>query len=292
MKPPDDWRVEKGSSFQSELESQPANLCWQDAASPLRVYRLGGADEGVIRLRIGTGLIVDVFPDRRVVTRAATGLSPATVDHSLTDLVYPRLRSHAGEFVIHAGGIGIGEAAFVLLGLSGRGKSTLATSFYKAGYALLGDDAMVVSAIAIAPCVCAVYPSLRLFPDSIAALILDAASAEAVSPQSAKQRIDLADRDLVQSPRPLRALFRIGEPAADDHIEVRQLSLAEACMALVENSFALDPSDTARAHERMDQASALARAVPAFEIRYPRDYARLPEVRQAILDQVAVLEAA
>lgn len=63
-------------------------------------------------------------------------------------------------------------------------------------------------------------------------------------------------------------------------------------MALVESSFALDPVDPDQALGRLNDASALARQVPAFEIAYPRDYARLPEVRQAILDQLAALEPA
>ena len=63
-------------------------------------------------------------------------------------------------------------------------------------------------------------------------------------------------------------------------------------MALVENSFSLDPSDVSEAAKRLDAASAVARNVPMFQITYPRDYARLPEVRAAILGQVATLEPA
>ena len=55
-------------------------------------------------------------------------------------------------------------------------------------------------------------------------------------------------------------------------------------MALVENAFALDPTDTARAKDRLEKASALAKSVPSFAISYPRDYASLPGVRAAIVD--------
>jgi hypothetical protein len=54
-------------------------------------------------------------------------------------------------------------------------------------------------------------------------------------------------------------------------------------MTLVENSFSLDPSDLKMARTRMEKASQLAGRIPIFAISYPRDYARLPEVREAIL---------
>ena len=37
-------------------------------------------------------------------------------------------------------------------------------------------------------------------------------------------------------------------------------------------------------HARLSQATRLASAVPAFEIRYPRNYACLQAVRAAIVD--------
>jgi len=219
-------------------------------------------------------------------------LSPI-INQFLADLVFPRLLSHTGSFVVHAGGVGFGDAAIMLLGNSGRGKSTLAASFARAGLTLLGDDAMIVTSLDATPRVCSVYPSLRLFPDSIEALMPDAVTAGPVARHSTKQRIDVvvAQKSDYWS-LPVRGIFSIGEPVNDGRIDLRRLTVAEACMAFVENSFALDPSDTARARERLVNASALAREVPAFEISYPRDYARLPEVRQAILEQVAALEPA
>jgi len=64
------------------------------------------------------------------------------------------------------------------------------------------------------------------------------------------------------------------------------MSVPQACMTFVENSFALDPSDTKRAALRLADASSLARRVPTFELSYPRDYGRLAEVRERILDRV------
>lgn len=152
---------------------------------------------------------------------------------------------------------------------------------------------MVMSMIGDQPAVSAVYPSLRLLPDSIDALMRGTATAGPVAYYTSKERIDVAkDCGVAEAPIPISAIFSIAEPSGDEQIGLRRITVAETCIFLVESSFALDPSDTAQARQRMEQASALARQVPAFEISYPRDYARLPEVRRAILDQVAMLEPA
>ncbi len=287
----DGWHVERGEFPTSQVEPAPAFLCWQDLASPLRVFRMPGPDGKGYRLLVGMELIVDICASRRIVTRARDPLPTLTVDHVLTDLILPRILSHEGQFVVHAGGVGIDAGALIFLGLSGRGKSTLATSFQRAGSDLLGDDAMIVSLLDAGPLVRAVCPSLRLFPDSIEALVPSTRSGATVNPQTGKCRVALDKCGTTDTPVALRAIFLIGEPNSQG-VHVQRLSIAAACMALVENSFALDPSDTDQARRRLDQASVLANLVPAYEISYPRDYARLPEVRRAILAQVAALEPA
>ncbi|MEO5578209.1 MAG: hypothetical protein ABIR25_04045 [Sphingomicrobium sp.] len=243
------------------------------------------------RLKFGSELVVDVHPDGRIITSPSPGLSEITIDHFLADQVHPRLIAHAGSLVVHAGGVRVGERALLVMGQSGRGKSTLTASFDLAGMPLLGDDAMVISMVGDQQAVRAVYPSLRLLPDSIDALMRGTATAGPVAYYTSKERIDVAkDGGVAEAPIPISAMFSIAPPNGNEPIVLRRLTPVDACMALVESSFALDPSDTARARDRMEQASALARRVPAFEITYPRDYSRLPEVRQAILDQVAALE--
>lgn len=232
------------------------------------------------------------MPDQTIVARPSDGYSSVSLDHVLTDLVFPRLIAHDGSLVLHAGAIRMGKSAIMLMGLSGCGKSTLASSFHQAGYTLLGDDAMIVSWADVLPAVRPVYPSLRLLPDSVAAILPGVATSR-VAQHSIKQRIDVTpDGEEVDWPLPIAAIFALAEPCGSGEISIRRISIAKSCMAIVESSFALDPSDTDQARQRMEQASALATAVPAFEIAYPREYARLPDVRRAILDRVEALEPA
>ena len=287
------WHVERRAPLSDCVDPPPEVIRWQDSASSLSVSQVGAPEDGIYRLRLDSDLVVDVMPDHRIVTRENALFPQKTIDHFLADQVFPRLLAHVGTFVVHAGAVRIDKAALMLMGNSGRGKSTLVASFDRAGFALLGDDAMIVSSLDATPRVRPVYPSLRLFPDSIEALMPGAVTAGPMAHYSTKNRVDVKvaptpDNMLL----PIRALFSIARPAEDGLVAVRRLTLAETCMSLVESSFSLDPSDIARARDRMEQASALASRVPAFEISYPRDYSRLPEVRQAILDQVAALEPA
>ncbi len=266
------------------------SLRWQDHATELSVSRLWGADD-VIRLRVSS-LAVDIVPNKTIIVRPQPGLSQVTIDHFLSDQVWPRLLAHEGSFIIHAGAVRVNGGAILLMGESGRGKSTLTASFDQVGCALMGDDAIVISSVDGEPRVRPVYPSLRLFPDSIEALMPGAITAGPVAHYSSKERIDVAgDQDRAAAAVPVRAIFSIGDATAGE-IGIHPLPRSQACMTLITNSFALDPSDLDLARGRLNRASALVRQVPMFEITYPRDYARLPDVRQAILEQVAALEQA
>ena len=282
-----DWEITADSSFLGDLHS-PETISWRDDSGPLVVSYVDAPGAGHYRLRQGDQLIVDVCEPRRIVARAVAGTPKATLDHFLTDQVFPRVMAHEGQFIIHAAATRFGKNAVLFMGASGRGKSTLATSFDRAGLPLLGDDAMVISWSDGKPRAKAVYPSLRLFPDSMAALIPTGVSTSDIALHSAKQRVNFpAGEKRALHSLPVEAIFAIGAPTYDDRIHVRRLKIAEACIALIENSFALDPTDIERARDRLAKASEVARAIPAFEIFYPRDYERLPAVRSAILAKLA-----
>lgn len=283
------WSIGPVAPLPSNSLTQAGVLRWQDPATPLSIWQSDGTGGPSYSLRMSDELAVDVLPDRRIVVRPRAGLPQVTIDHFLADQVLPRLMAHGGSLVIHAGAVRVDDQASLLIGQSGRGKSTLTASFDQSGLPLIGDDAMIIVADGDRPSVRPVYPSLRLLPDSIDALMSGAVTAGPIAHYSAKHRIDVAgDRDADTPPIPIGALFAIGDAAAD--IAIRPIPAATACMSLIANSFALDPSNVAQARGRLQAASALIALVPSFEINYPRDYSRLPEVRRAILDQLAALD--
>lgn len=258
---------------------------WEDQVGLLTVSA-DSRDADHYRLRFADQAAVDVYPGRRQIREAlpAPGVSQDTRDHFLADQVLPRILAHEGRLVVHGAAVKVGGRAIVILGDSGQGKSTLAASFSSAGFGLLGDDATVVSRQGGRIGVRAVYPSLRLQPDSIDALYSEAPHSESVAHYSPKRRIRVpVPTDSGEAE--LAALFVIAQPV-EAQIAVEPLSAAQASIALITNSFALDPTDLERAQAKLEAASACAREVPAFAISYPRDYARLPDVRAAMLEQL------
>ena len=265
------------------IASRNERLVWKDSFGPLKVSRVSFGSSYVYRISLGDKIKVDVMPAERLAVYSRSDVPKITIDHFLVDQVLPRVMSQQGELILHAGAVRNKDGAILLLGPSGRGKSTLATSFHDAGWALMGDDAAVISWEEGKPSACAIYPSLRLFPDSIEALVSDSASAESLAHYTSKQRLNLPTlAEAVSQPSPIKAIFVLAEPSEGGRIDVHRLSIADACMSLLKNSFALDPTDPEQARQRLDQASKLAHRLPTFAISYPHDYARLPEVRKAI----------
>ena len=266
---------------------------WTDKGGTLTLARAD--DHHSYRLSFDHQVAVDlILSEKRLVeTVLAADVPTSTRDHFLADQVLPRMIAHHGHLVLHAGAAMLTTSAkagaIAILGESGAGKSTLVASFDQAGDRLLGDDAMIVDfdldRLSIRP----VYRSLRLFRDSIDRFFPSAATFD-VAHYTAKQRIklDLSSQGVPESAS-LDALFVLGAPSDDSAIKVERMSIANACMALIENSFMLDPTDPERAQARMRMASRLAGDVAAFGLSFPRDYNFLPEVRSAMLAAVEQL---
>ena len=71
----------------------------------------------------------------------APGIPDETATHMLLDQVIPRVLGLQGRVLIHGSAVASPEGrACAFVGMSGRGKSTLAASFYRDGWRMLADD--------------------------------------------------------------------------------------------------------------------------------------------------------
>ena len=205
------------------------------------------------------------------------------ISHLLVDQIWPRLIAHEGMLVLHASGVAAPEGAMLIAGPSGRGKSTLAASLHQGGYALLGDDAIVISLHGDQAGCRAVYPSMRLFPDSIACLFPSATPQSPVAHYTAKRNLHLGEETPEAPPLPIRAIWFLDRDDGHSDVTVERLSPSIACMKMVEHSFWLDPTDLSRTSEKLRLASRMAESTPAFSLNYPRSFARLDEVHTKML---------
>ena len=242
--------------------------------------------DGLADFEIGTGVPVTISP------RPEPGTGQETLEHLLLDQVLPRVLAHRGAVVLHAGAVQVDGFLVAYVGETGRGKSTLTASFDLAGHHALSDDGLVVTCTGDRVLAAPTYPSLRLWPDALEGVFASPPQVAPMAHYSTKRRV-LRDVGLSSpgDPASLKALYVLGEPASDCHdVSLDPLSEREAVMAVIGNTFQLDTSDKTRASRLFEQAAQVARHLPAFELHYPREFARLGEVRAAILRHVRSLQ--
>ena len=243
----------------------------------------------LIELRHPLGFSVRLGEDGNVIESTSDAEADEVVATFIEEQVVPRARSHQGQFVLHAGVVEGGDRSFIISGASGQGKSTLVASFCEEGYPLLGDDACEIVVGSAGVTARSLAPSLRLFADSAALLSRPHVHQDRLAANHLKKRIAFQDA-IDDRQRQVSAAFIISKSA--DELRLSRLTEREGAMALLSNSFALDPVDKRRAAKRLEQAAAIAKAIPVYGLVVPHDYRRLKEVRDTITTELQRLQDA
>ena len=258
---------------------------------PYDKWRTLDGDVAASFYRAASGYLLR-FPDcadfaidlgRQVVTCTP---APDMVDENIADLyfnqVLPLLMGYDGDPVLHASGIAIDGAAIGFVGPTGRGKSTLAAAFARAGYPFLTDDGLILDASDSGYSVRPRRPILRLCADSEAAILDRQAALSDV--ELWKERVPAsAEIPFHDKPVPLAALYVLAEPGGVRQAVITALTPTEALSALMGHSFILDVDDRPRVRALFNQFGDIAEQVGCFSLDYPRDYADLPSVLDAII---------
>lgn len=214
---------------------------------------------------------------------AESGLEHLLYDHVAPRIIASQDRTNQPAIVLHAASIAMGGGLAVLLGDTGAGKSTLSASLHLAGHRLLGDDAVIVTRADAQFLGEPVYPSLRLDPETAEALFGADIATTPMAHYSDKVWVMLDALSTANAgPLPISALFFLAGDTDASEPRANRLSPAQACIKLIEQSFALDPHDAAQAARRFDQASRLAQAVPAYALSYPHYLSELGRVHTLI----------
>ena len=266
-----------------------------DVSGSLQIARLPAASGYLLRALDFCDFHIDVMAGS-ILVDPLNGLDPHTLEHLLIDQAMPRLLAGQGQLVVHASLVRIASSAALFLGCSGWGKSTLAGLLHRRGHTALCDDSTVLELRNGLACATPAYPGLRLYQDSIEHAFDDAPAGAPVSGYSSKQRVsDLRMPSDWLGAQPIRAIYLLDDPArSSDAITLAPLTSAEACMALVEHSFRLDPTNHPQTMRLLQQAGALVQGVPVNVLRYPRDFAGQDALVDAILhhfDGLALIPA-
>jgi len=203
--------------------------------------------------------------------------------------VRPVIGNHAGELNLHGSAVCIGDRALAIMGLSRRGKTTLAGAFAKAGHPFLTEDVLALTPQDGGWSVAPQRPVLRLFGDSAAILLGD----------SSGEHSDATKRELAasealpasSSAAPLGAICILG-PGDAHSTTMTPLGEAAALAQFMQHGFILDVDDKPRLHAHFARVAQLARAVPCFSLDYPREFSELSEVIRAVQHQLEQSDAA
>ena len=271
-----DWTFENAAPGWSGASLVGASELTQSSLDPVFLQLPEIHFDGLGRFRVDT-------EGRRVVaTSLYESLGSAGLSHLLLDQVAPRVLAELGHLVLHASAVEIDGRLALFLGDSGAGKSTLAASFHASGFAMLGDDAVVVSRSDDAFIGQALYRSLRMYPETAREVLGSAIDTQPMAEYSAKRKVKLPAAS--SDPRlPLGALFFLECPEFRHPPKATKRTAGQACIGLLRQSFSLDPDDARAAQQRLSDASALANAIPAYDLSYPDGLELLEDVRNVVI---------
>ena len=256
----------------------PNGLLW------LLFYRL--QDNGYL-LRFPTLADFTVFSEGQQVTAyPAPGVSQQTVEHLYLNQILPLALSRQHRLVLHASAIEVDNLAIAFLGLSGRGKSTLAASFSTSGYRFLTDDGLQLERSGGVYLAQPSHPSIRLWDDSRQAVVPETAKAAPPVDYTPKARV-LADNEVAfcDVARPLPCIYFLGEGTVDT-VTILPISGRDAMIELVRHTFLLDIEARDMLMHHFGQLTHLVRTLKFFRLDYPRRYDFLGTVREAIIQHV------
>lgn len=198
-----------------------------------------------------------------------------------------------GLVALHASAVVHRGRALGFMAASKSGKTSLAASFVQAGASLLTDDILPIRVPDQgAPLALAGFPQFRMWPDQAVEFGILSEDYPLAHPDFAKVRMPASAVGRFHAgTAPLAALilperFSPSEGSDAQEVEVTWTRLAgpELVLILLQSSFAASVLERLPDMQvtRLDRISRIAERVPAFRLRYPAGYDRLPSVRDEI----------
>jgi hypothetical protein len=191
---------------------------------------------------------------------------------------------------LHATSVVIDGHAIAFLGSSGFGKSSLAASFLADGHRLLTDDMLLLKRTDRGYQAQPGPSRIKLFPKMARRFLTGTASAVPMNSETEKLVLPLSADHRHSGSAPLRVLYVLSPPREvrrKQSIQLTSLSTKETFIELVRGTFNYLVTGADRLERQYTECLDVASRVPARRISYPRVLSILPDVRKAILSDLA-----
>lgn len=185
--------------------------------------------------------------------------------------------------VFHGAALAVDGGVVALLAESRVGKSSLTIELLKQGAAFLSDD--VFSAMGDASQVYPGHAMLRLHTDTAQHFNLrDDSIVMNASDPTAKLMTDVrAWADFQTTPLPLKIIYLLDCRADYEHVQFEQVRGVEVIARLLEHNYSLIRQTALQRAQYLSMLARLTANVDVVRLRYPRNYAVLDAVAEAVL---------
>lgn len=228
--------------------------------------------------------LADFFIDNsgsEILYSARPGVPQHSIRHLILDTVIAFALSVRGLAVLHASAIVTQFGACAFAASSGIGKSTLAASFQKAGYATLTDDCLLLETDQVSMYGVPSYPGMRLREDSLSLLEAQDSPTLPVAHYNSKRRF--ANGLFADGRERLAAVYCLERGGGGSAPGIQAVSGSDGLLHALRYLFCLDPHDPAMLVRQFKQIEQLLALVPILRLTIPDDYSALPRVHEAIL---------
>jgi hypothetical protein len=219
---------------------------------------------------------------------------PLTPEDAATYLLGPvlgfvlRLRGH---ICLHASCVAVDDEAVAFVGPSGAGKSTLAAALVARGCRALTEDVTPLRLREGRFWVEPGCPVIRLWEPAVEALFGAPDAMPLLTPNWEKrfQPLSAESGTFMSEPRPLRAIYAIGERQGERRTTIAVLPQPEALIELVRNTYANRLLDQEMRAQEFGPLATLVEQVGVRALQFADDTACLPGVCSTIVADAAAL---
>ena len=206
------------------------------------------------------------FDENCVTVYVPLEYGPLATEHLLLDHAVPIALAVRGDTVIHGAGFARNGHGALLLGKSGRGKSTTSQYLSNNGWRLLSDDAVRVECTDDGLVMWPSYGGVRLHESAFEVLGAGLPEGSFVAEYGTKRRFEMGSNFSLEPAR-VSAAFVLGEASPD--VQCRPIGPAKLLGVLGASSFNV-PGEKEDVPKRLQELTPVAERLTGYELSFER----------------------